>query len=260
MREAGPFVPGGADHLTVLALMAGGVITLCASRRRLQLTDDLLLRRGVAGFLLANEALAWILAAVRGVIPPPAAWTNGPVSAAMQRMGPLGPAAGGGMIWLPLQLCDLTVLVTIWALWSARPLVSELAYFWALAGSLQAILTPDLRYRFPEYWWVKFFLTHVGVVVSVVYLALTGRVSATHRSVWRVWGWTNLYAAAAGGLNWIFGTNYGYLAHKPAQPSLLDYAGPWPYYVLVMEGLALAFLYLWYAPFVFVRRHITRTS
>ena len=228
MREAEPFVLAGADHLTVLALMAGGVVVLCASHRCLRLTDDRHLRRGIAIFLLANEVLAWIL------------------------------AAGRGMIRLPLQLCDLTVLVTIWALWSARPAVSELAYFWALAGSLQAILTPDVRYRFPDYWWVKFFLTHVGVVLSVVYLALTGRVSATHRSVWRVWGWTNLYAAAAGGLNGIFGTNYGYLAHKPTQPSLLDYAGPWPYYVLVMEGLALTFLYLWYAPFVFVRRYVTR--
>lgn len=229
MRQTESFVLWGADHLAVLLLTGGGVVTLLACGRRVRRPDDQRLRRSAAIFLLANELLAWIL------------------------------AAGGGMIRLPLQLCDLTVLLTIWALWGLRPLVSELAYFWGLAGSLQAILTPDLRYRFPDYWWVKFFVTHTGVVLSVVYLVLTGRVSPTHRSIWRVWGWTNVYAASAGVLNWIFGTNYGYLARKPTQPSLLDYAGPWPYYLLVMEGLALAFLYVWYAPFVVARRHAPRT-
>jgi hypothetical integral membrane protein (TIGR02206 family) len=82
------------------------------------------------------------------------------------------------------------------------------------------------------------------VVLSVIYLAVTGRVAPTPRSIWRVWGWTNAYAAAVGLINWVAGANYGYLAHKPMQPSLLDYLGPWPYYILAMEAVALASLYL----------------
>ena len=68
------------------------------------------------------------------------------------------------------------------------------------------------------------------------------------RPSWRIFGLTNLYAAGPGLLKRIFGTNYGYLAHKPVQPSLLDYCGPWPYYLVAMEVLMLGSLYLYYAP------------
>jgi hypothetical integral membrane protein (TIGR02206 family) len=102
---------------------------------------------------------------------------------------------------------------------------------------------------------VKFFVTHCGVVLSVIYLAVTGRVAPTQRSIWRVWALTNVYAAIAGLVNWTFGTNYGYLASKPTQPSLLDYFGPWPWYILVMEAVALASFYLCYAPWALAMRY-----
>jgi hypothetical integral membrane protein (TIGR02206 family) len=151
-------------------------------------------------------------------------------------------------------LCDLALLATVWALVSLRPLVCEVAYFWGLAGSLQAVLTPDLQQAFPDYWWVKFFISHCGVVLSAVYLAVTGRIQPTQRTVWKLFGMTNLYALTVGGVNWLFGTNFGYLAHKPAQPSLLDAFGPWPYYIVGMELAALASFYLYAAPFALIRR------
>ena len=64
--------------------------------------------------------------------------------------------------------------------------------------------------------------------------------------MWRVWGITNLYAALMLLLNHLWGTNYGYLAHKPSQASLLDYCGPWPWYLLSMEVVALGFFFICY--------------
>ena len=224
MRPAQPFAWWGIDHRVVLALTAGGSVALLIGRHRLRRSPDARFRQGLAIALFGNELIGWTWAAAHGVVR------------------------------VPLQLCDLALLVTVWALWSLHPGASEVAYFWGLAGSLQAILTPDLRLGFPDYWWVKFFLTHCGVVLSVVYLAATGRVRPTHRSVWRMWALTNLYAAVAGVLNWACDTNYGYLARKPAQPSLLDYFSPWPWYILALEGAALLSFYLYYAPFVFARR------
>lgn len=261
MGQGRPFVLWGPDHLAVLALTIAGTLALVVSRGRLRQANDVLARLGLAALLLANEVIAW------------------------------GWAAAQGVVRVPLQLCDLALLLTVWALWphhlsgaargspadaqgevttpsrvsqpladrqvvgwSLRRGVSVVAYFWGLSGSLQAILTPDLRQGFPDYWWVKFFLTHCGVVLSVVYLAVTDRVAPTARSVWRVWALTNAYAAIAGLINWGFGTNYGYLARKPMQPSLLDYFGPWPWYILVLEAAALASFFLYYAPFVLAQR------
>ena len=74
------------------------------------------------------------------------------------------------------------------------------------------------------------------------------------QTVWRVWGLTHLYAVVAAGVNWRFGANYGYLTHKPLQPSLLDYCGPWPYDILAMEGIALLSFFLYRAPLMWMQR------
>ena len=43
---------------------------------------------------------------------------------------------------LPLHLTDVVTIVSVLALWTARPLLVELTWFWALTASLQAVLTP----------------------------------------------------------------------------------------------------------------------
>lgn len=224
MPPGRPFTLWGTDHLAVLFATGAVVVALVAGRGRLRGSADRGWRRGIALALLANECSAWVVAALQG------------------------------SVRVPLQLCDLALGLTAWALWSLRPRVCELAYFWGLAGSLQAVLTPDVHVGFPDYWWLKFFLGHCGIVLSVVYLAASGCVQPTSRSIWRVWALTNLYAAAAGVVNWAVGTNYGYLARKPAQPSLLDAFGPWPWYLLGMEAAALVSFAVYYAPFAVARR------
>ncbi|MBI3321101.1 MAG: TIGR02206 family membrane protein [Candidatus Omnitrophica bacterium] len=214
-----PFVLWEPAHRLMILATAAGALGVVRYATRLRSDHDHWVRHGLAVALLANEVLAWALAILQG------------------------------HAHLPIQLCELALLLTVWALWSLGPSVSEVAYFWGLGGSLQAILTPDVPRGFPDYWWIKFFISHCGVVLGVIYLAVTGRIAPTHRSVWRVLGLTNLYAASAVIINGMFGTNYGYLAQKPAQPSLLDYFGPWPWYILGMEGVALLSLYGCYAPF-----------
>ena len=51
---------------------------------------------------------------------------------------------------LPLALCDVALIVAAIACWWPRwNLVVELTYFWGLAGTLQAVATPDLSAGFP---------------------------------------------------------------------------------------------------------------
>ena len=64
----------------------------------------------------------------------------------------------------------------------------------------------------------------------------------------------NLYMVLAGAVNWLAGTNFGYLSHKPAVPTLLDHLGPWPYYLIWYEVIALVVLPLLYLPFYFYDR------
>lgn len=141
-----------------------------------------------------------------------------------------------GYIAIPLALCDLALFAGIWALWKPdSPWISQLLYFWGLAGGAQALLTPDLGSRFPSADWLQFHAQHAGVVLSACYLAATRRIHPTWRSAFMVWLITNGYAALAAFVNLALETNFGYLSSKPSQPSLLDYFGPWPWYLLAME-------------------------
>lgn len=86
-------------------------------------------------------------------------------------------------------------------------------------------------------------------MIAVIFLAAGCGRPIRHRSVWRVFGITNIYAALAGILNWMTGANYLYLCQKPAHPSILDHLGPWPLYLLGLEGVLIISLYFYYLPF-----------
>ncbi|HEY6224540.1 MAG TPA: TIGR02206 family membrane protein, partial [Gemmatimonadales bacterium] len=69
---------------------------------------------------------------------------------------------------LPLQLCDAAIFVAAAALWTRRQLIVELTYFWGLAGTIQALLTPDLPQHFPSYPYFQYYLAHGGVVAAAL--------------------------------------------------------------------------------------------
>jgi uncharacterized membrane protein YwaF len=52
---------------------------------------------------------------------------------------------------LPPQLCDAATFLAAAALWTRRRATVELLWFLALAGTPQALLTPDVRERFPGF-------------------------------------------------------------------------------------------------------------
>lgn len=149
---------------------------------------------------------------------------------------------------LPLQLCDLTVWVSVLACLTLAPAAVEFAYFAGVAGSGVALATPDLWAPWPSYPAIYFFLAHGGVLVAASVLVF-GRAAALRRhAVWRVFAILVLYASAIGVFNAISGANYMYLCRKPANPSLLDWLGPWPVYLIGGAIVALVVFWLLWLP------------
>jgi hypothetical integral membrane protein (TIGR02206 family) len=144
---------------------------------------------------------------------------------------------------LPLQLCDLTVWMTVLACLTKIPVLVEFAYFAGVAGSGMAVLTPDLWTPWPSYPAIYFFVAHGGVLVACCVLTFGKIAELRTGAVWRAFCILVLYAAIISAFDATIGANYMYLCRKPANPSLLDWFGPWPWYPC--GGAAVGLLLFW---------------
>jgi hypothetical integral membrane protein (TIGR02206 family) len=205
--------------------------------------------------LAAVPALAWALAALArrrpaAVVPIRRALAVAIAASTVTwyghvvRAGGFDPPHG-----LPLDLCDVVLWVTVVALAAPRRWALEAAYYLGLGGSGMALLTPDVAADLPAYAAVQFYVGHGLVVAAVLFLVWAGALRPRPGSWWRVFLAVNAYALAVGAFDLAFGTNYMYLREKPAAGSLLDLLGPWPWYVLAGDAVALALMWLLHLPF-----------
>jgi hypothetical integral membrane protein (TIGR02206 family) len=151
---------------------------------------------------------------------------------------------------LPLALCDVALVVAAAACWwPQRQLAVELTYFWGLAGTLQAVVTPDLGASFPELDFFMFVTGHLGIVTAAVFLVVGLRRRPRRGAVLRVFAITLAYTACVGIFNWLTDANYMYLARPPRRTSLISVLGPWPWYIATGTAVAALLMVLLDAPF-----------
>lgn len=218
------FVLFGPAHLVSLLVTAAVVFGLGIWGRSLPSAARAGLRFGLCAVLVVNE-IAWHV------------WTIATDQWSVRTM-------------LPLHLCSLTAWMSIVGLLRPSSLSFDFVYFLGITGAGHTLLTPDLGpYGFPH---IRFFLTivgHAGIVVAATYMAFVRRSRPTWASFRRVLVWTNLYLAAVFALNLAIGSNYMYVAHKPATASLMDWLGPWPWYILALEAVGVLHMLALYAPY-----------
>jgi hypothetical integral membrane protein (TIGR02206 family) len=145
---------------------------------------------------------------------------------------------------LPLHLTDVVTITAVLALWTRRPRLVELTYFWALTASLQAVLTPNLTEATATIFVVTFFITHSGAIVAAILLVAGLEIVPAEGAVRRVFAATLVIAGAAAVGDLATGGNYMFLREKPSTASLLDVMGPWPVYILSAAVLALVLFVL----------------
>ncbi|MBK1700708.1 TIGR02206 family membrane protein [Thiococcus pfennigii] len=225
MHTAEAFTLFGAAHLATLAGIAAVALGVALLARRV-LTPGWQQRLGVliGVLLIVHEGLTiWLQITLYG-----RAWNH----------------------VLPLHLCGIAIFVTAWMLIARSYRAYEIVYFWACAGTLQALLTPDLTLGFPAPAYLVFFIGHGLVVVGVLYAMLVYRFRPHVASIaWSVAAVLALIPIIAP-LNLWLDTNYLYLCAKPSQASLMDHLGPWPWYILGLVGVGLVSCFVYYLPFL----------
>lgn len=155
---------------------------------------------------------------------------------------------------LPMQLCDWALLATACALWWRWRACFDVAYFWGLAATLQAIFTPAIA---SDLHWLRklgFFFIHAGIVAGVVHLIATARFRPVWpRSIVRIVAASEFFLVCALTANALTGGNYGFLAHKPSTASMLDFFSDTHWlYVVEINLTAFVFFAVLYLPWLIV--------
>jgi len=215
------FVLFEPDHIAVIALTFTVPVAMAAVARRNNAGIDKAFRYGFAALLIGTWISWYALFIARG-------WLG------------IGNA-------LPMNLCDwATIALLVTLVWPSLKSF-ELAYFWAFAGTIQGLVTPDVNFGFPEPQFVVFFLGHAAIIAAALYLVLGTRMRQVPASLPRVIGWTLVYAVTASAVDWTLGTNYGFFRAKPNHATFFDLMAAWPYYIpeTVLLGVVAALvLYL----------------
>lgn len=153
---------------------------------------------------------------------------------------------------LPLELCSVSLLLSIVMLLTRNRLLYQVLFFAGIGGALQAWLTPSLDFGYPHFRFFHFFIAHGAIILASLYMTWIEQ----YRPTWRSIGWAmlflNVLALAVGTLNVAIDANYMFLRSKPSTPSILDLFGPYPYYLLAEEMIALAMFVVIYALFFWI--------
>ncbi|AZN42450.1 YwaF family protein [Paenibacillus albus] len=160
---------------------------------------------------------------------------------------------------LPLELCSISQMLAILLLITRSRLLYQIVYFAGIGGALQAIFTPDLDYPFPHFRFFHFFIVHTAIILAPLYLTWVERYRPTWKSIGITMIFLNILVIVVGGVDFWLDANYMFLRHKPAGASLLSVLGPYPYYLLFEEAIAVVIFGLMYLPFVIGRR-LDRTA
>ncbi len=214
-----PFRPFSPPHLIALALILAANLLIVWQRRRFSPAARRATRYLLAGLMVLAQVsfVAW------------AAYTG---KASLQTV-------------LPLHLCSLFMWVSTVMLFTRSQRLFELSYFLGGGGALFALITPDIgMYNFPHFVFFHALIGHGALLTTQVYLVAVEGFRPGARAVRRIFAPLNLYILAVAAVDALIGANYMFLVYKPDFPTPLDYLGPWPWYILVVEVLALGVFYL----------------
>jgi len=219
-----PFALFGPAHLSALAFVAFFIIGLILFRKRFSPQGKTTFRYFLAAVLVVNE-LAWH------------AWNAFTGQWTIQTM-------------LPLHLCSVLVWLSAYMLVTRNRVIYEFSYFLGIAGAVQALLTPDAGiYGFPHFRFFQVIISHGAIVTAAIYMTFVEGFRPYWQSVLRIFVYGNIYMAVVGLVNWLIGSNYLFIAHKPETASLMDLLPPWPVYILWLEVIAIVLCLVLYAPY-----------
>ena len=152
---------------------------------------------------------------------------------------------------LPLNPCNWLAFVALAYRYTKKEWLWPIMYFFVWVFTFNAIITPALYENFPHFNFCKFWISHTGLVMFVVHLLRLKAPELQLKNLFHAYGALQIFTILCLLINYIVGdtANYFFLAHKPFSASILDILGPWPWYIIQGDVIALGLFFLAWAPY-----------
>jgi hypothetical integral membrane protein (TIGR02206 family) len=155
---------------------------------------------------------------------------------------------------LPLHLCGIMWVVTIYMLLTKKQWAFEMMLFIGMPGGVHSLLTPELTHGNSLLHKIDFFVGHGGLVLAPFYAIYVLNMWPRKSAWWKSFIKLQILVLVAAFANYIFESNYMYLAYPPIAENPLippenSFFGKWPYYILIFEIAVLAHAMLINLPF-----------
>lgn len=150
---------------------------------------------------------------------------------------------------LPFYLCSLLAILIPIFTYYRKYWMFEILVFWIIGGTLQGVITPDIREGFPSLDYFRYWITHLGLLAIIWYVIFVFSMKPRLHSVFKSFLALQVYVVLMMLLNYSLDANYFYLNEKPKSASLLDYFGEWPYYIMIGQLIVIPLFMLIYLAF-----------
>lgn len=148
---------------------------------------------------------------------------------------------------LPLQLCSISTFLSLYLFLKSNPKVFNLLYFIGLIPPVLSMISPDLVHQFPHFRFIRYFLQHSAITLSVLYFILFEGYRVSKKAILPCYIAINLIAVPIFILNILLGTNFFFLASPTIEAkTLLTLFGSGMMYYIYLEILTLMVLFISY--------------
>ena len=154
---------------------------------------------------------------------------------------------------LPITVCGWVVVFSSYMLVGKSQTLFDISYFWALCGSIFALITPTVitytgptRFRYYQFW-----AEHLLGYVAIFYMIFVHGMRPTWKSFVKAYISLGVLALIAYGANQLIGpgANYLFMARPEDTPSILDILPPnFALRLAVMAAAVTALFLLAYLP------------
>lgn len=149
---------------------------------------------------------------------------------------------------LPISVCGWVAIFASYMVIGKSQTLFDLSYFWALTGSVFALITPTVisftgptRFRYYQFW-----TEHLVIYIAIFYMIFVHQMRPNKKSFLKAYGGLVLLATVAYFANRMIGpgANYLFMASPEDTPSILDILPPNFALRLLVMAAAISFLFV----------------